>query len=619
VLLGLGIVSVFAMGAAMVGDYAAPSERGLAMGMLTTAMGLGFALGPLLGGVLAELFGTSQSLLVMALLSLLAAAFAWFTLVDVGVSRGVRAANPFANLRVLATDRLILLAAIANLLISPVFNGVIVNFVPIQAGALGFSAMLIGGLFALRALASSLTRLPTGVISTPRWSYRVMLVAVALAGVAVILIANATDYVGLSLALIAEGISFGDLSHRRAGVRHAVRRAARARRRVGGVQHGGRSQHGAQSVSAGRRGGLAGAGDHVFYGMGVDFVGRGAVAGGGIPACVGRTEHRRGLAAASATGAWMMATSTTAPRTTARLMQHDDDYARMRHLLLDTVPITPIGFNWDMRRLDGKRFYNADLAANRLLQRPVQLWEAGEGRLAGYVVCRGAGGRTSASTPRLSLPRSGDGGVGGSKSGGRPRRAGGARELEIYVYEYDALRQQIFTARGYEKLSYGGMCRHMRLGAQPLPVPEVADGYTLRTTDPADLDDCQRIADLLNAAFGRDFHNAQEYQHFAQYAPCFRRDLDLVMVAPDGSFAAYIGVPYDDANRRGIFEPVCTHPDHQRKGLARALLLEGLHRLRAIGALDATVDTGDAVAANAFYTAMGFTEAYRGYAWRKVW
>ena len=77
------------------------------------------------------------------------------------------------------------------------------------AGALGFSAMLIGGLFALRALASSLTRLPTGVISTPRWSYRVMLFAVALAGVAVVMIANTTDYVGLSLALIAEGISYG--------------------------------------------------------------------------------------------------------------------------------------------------------------------------------------------------------------------------------------------------------------------------------------------------------------------------------------------------------------------------------------------------------------------------
>jgi hypothetical protein len=48
-------------------------------------------------------------------------------------------------------------------------------------------------------------------------------------------------------------------------------------------------------------------------------------------------------------------------------------------------------------------------------------------------------------------------------------------------------------------------------------------------------------------------------------------------------------------------------------------MLEGFHRLRALGAFDATVDTGDAVPANAFYTAMGFTEAYRGCIWRKQW
>jgi GNAT superfamily N-acetyltransferase len=163
----------------------------------------------------------------------------------------------------------------------------------------------------------------------------------------------------------------------------------------------------------------------------------------------------------------------------------------------------------------------------------------------------------------------------------------------------------------------GGMIRHMRLGCQLRPTVELADGYTLRTTQPDDLDDCQRVADLLNAAFGRTFHNAQEFHNFARRAPCFRNDLDLVAVAPDGSFGAYIGIPYDEANRWGIFEPVCTHPDHQRKGLARALMHEGLLRLWALGATDASVDTGDAVPANAFYTAMGFTEAYKGYSWRK--
>jgi len=299
-------------------------------------------------------------------------------------------------------------------------------------------------------------------------------------------------------------------------------------------------------------------------------------------------------------------------------MRDDADYWRMRRLLIDTVPITPVAFNWDMRRLDGKRFYNEDLEENRLLKRSVQLWESEYGQLAGYVLSEGPGDAHLQVHPdyRHLEPEM----IAWAEEALAVVSAeSGRRELELYVNEHDVLRQQILAERGFAKMTYGGMCRHLRLGHQPLAAPAVADGYTLRATDPDDLADCRRIADLLNAAFGRTFHNAAEYQNFARFAPCFRRDLDLVAVAPDGSFAAYIGIPYDEVNRRGIFEPVCTHPAHQRKGLARALMLEGFHRLRAIGAIDATVDTGDAEPANAFYTAMGFTEAYKSTAWRKEW
>ncbi len=313
----------------------------------------------------------------------------------------------------------------------------------------------------------------------------------------------------------------------------------------------------------------------------------------------------------------MTATSATPP-IHARPMRDDADYWRMRRLLIDTVPITPVAFNWDMRRLDGKRFYNEDMEENRLLKRSVQLWESEYGQLAGYVLSEGPGDAHLQVHPdfRHLEPEM----IAWAEEALAVTSAeNGRRELELYVNEYDVLRQQILTERGFAKMTYGGMCRHLRLGHQPLAAPAVAEGYTLRATDPDDLDDCRRIADLLNAAFNRTFHNAAEYQNFARFAPCFRRDLDLVAVAPDGSFAAYIGIPYDEVNRRGIFEPVCTHPAHQRKGLARALMLEGFHRLRAIGAIDATVDTGDAVPANAFYTSMGFTEAYKSTAWRKEW
>ncbi|MBK8051348.1 MAG: GNAT family N-acetyltransferase [Anaerolineales bacterium] len=312
-----------------------------------------------------------------------------------------------------------------------------------------------------------------------------------------------------------------------------------------------------------------------------------------------------------------MPITTIAPTLTSRPMRDDADYWRMRQLLLDTLAITPIGFNWDMRRLDGQRFYNADLEASRILSRPVQLWETASGELVAYALPEGGGDDVHLQVHpdyRYIEEEMFDW---AEQHLGGPADDGAGRQLQSYVYTYDAQRQQMLARRGYEQMSYGGMIRHLRLGAQPLAAPEIAAGYTLRTTDASDMADCQRLADLLNAAFGRDFHNALEYHNFTQLAPCFRQDLDLVAVAPDGSFAAYIGVPYDEANRWGIFEPVCTHPDHQRKGLARTLMQEGLLRLRALGAVDATVDTGDMVAANAFYTAMGFTEAYKGYSWCK--
>lgn len=145
----------------------------------------------------------------------------------------------------------------------------------------------------------------------------------------------------------------------------------------------------------------------------------------------------------------------------------------------------------------------------------------------------------------------------------------------------------------------------------------MAEGYALRSTRPDDGDN-QGIADLLNASFGRDWHTAKEFATFTRSSPSYRHDLNLVAEAPDGSFAALVGVTYDDANRRGIFEPVCTHPDHRRKGLARALMFEGLRRLKSLGANDAYVETGEDVPPNRLYEAVGFTEAYRGYVWQKM-
>ncbi len=300
----------------------------------------------------------------------------------------------------------------------------------------------------------------------------------------------------------------------------------------------------------------------------------------------------------------------------ARPLHGDADFWRVRELLVETYPHTPLGFNWDVRRWDGSRFHHATPDWAERCAGRVQLWETASGQLVGVVNPEGEGDAYLQVHPafRLLEPEM----VAWADEHLSKPNADGHRQLEIFVYDYDAQRQQLLKNRGYTQMNYGGVVRRLRLNEKtPEPVA-LASGYQLRTTEPDDLANCQRIADLLNAAFNRNFHTAVEFQNFTRQAPCFRPALDLVAVAPDGSFAAYVGIAYDEANRHAVFEPVCTHPQHQRRGLARALMCEGLHRLKALGAADVSVDTGDMIPANRLYDSIGFTEVCLGHVWRST-
>lgn len=308
-------------------------------------------------------------------------------------------------------------------------------------------------------------------------------------------------------------------------------------------------------------------------------------------------------------------------RITTRPMQGDADFWRVRDFLSTTYLHTPLGFNWDIRRWDGARFHHATPDWEARCAGRVQLWETaegrliGDGRLIGVVNADGEGDAHLQVDPNCRAYEAEM--VAWAETHLAAPNPAGRRQLEIFVYDYDGQRQQLLKDRGYIQMAYGGAIRWLRLSEWTPEPAALASPYTLRTTEPEQLANCQRIADLLNAAFNRNFHTAIEFQNFTRQAPCFRPDLDLVAVAPDGSFAAYVGIAYDEATRHAVFEPVCTHPDHRRHGLARTLMVEGLHRLRALGAADVSVDTGDMIPANRLYDSIGFTKVCLGHVWRK--
>lgn len=92
-----------------------------------------------------------------------------------------------------------------------------------------------------------------------------------------------------------------------------------------------------------------------------------------------------------------------------------------------------------------------------------------------------------------------------------------------------------------------------------------------------------------------------------RHVPGYRPELDLVAVAPTGDFAAYCICWLDAQNHIGEFEPVGTAPAYRRQGAGRAVMLEGLRRLRAAGAETAIVYTsGNNRSAVALYESVGF-------------
>jgi GNAT superfamily N-acetyltransferase len=106
---------------------------------------------------------------------------------------------------------------------------------------------------------------------------------------------------------------------------------------------------------------------------------------------------------------------------------------------------------------------------------------------------------------------------------------------------------------------------------------------------------------------------AQSYEGVRRTA-AYRGDLHVLVEAPDGTMAASTIMWFDEANKTVEFEPVGTHPDYRRLGLAHAMMLHGMHLARDAGATHATVVCAGAPVRpgpRALYYGLGFRELSR--------
>jgi mycothiol synthase len=306
-----------------------------------------------------------------------------------------------------------------------------------------------------------------------------------------------------------------------------------------------------------------------------------------------------------------------------RPYQNEEDFWRMRGFLRQVFTLNGRREqSWHVSRLDYARNHGLLNCAKLTLSEVAFLWEV-DGQMAAFVMPDGGLGEAhlcihpdyqtaGLETEMLEL----------AEQRLFSQQADGIHRLCVWSPDDYNIRQDLLARRGYHHESFTEYQWRRDLET-PIPDAPLAAGYTIRT-----LGDGLELLERCYAS-GLGFHegdiktavdnrNDPTWYRNIQNAPLYRRDLDLVAVAPDGAIASFCTVWFDDVTRSAQFEPVATVPAHQRRGLAKALLAEGLRRLQRMGATRAFV-SGFSEAANGLYRSVMGPEHDLYEPWVKTW
>jgi ribosomal protein S18 acetylase RimI-like enzyme len=100
----------------------------------------------------------------------------------------------------------------------------------------------------------------------------------------------------------------------------------------------------------------------------------------------------------------------------------------------------------------------------------------------------------------------------------------------------------------------------------------------------------EAYVELQQAVFGSK-NMTTEWRARTLKHPAYKRDLDIIVAAPDGRLAAFCICWFDEKSGNGHVEPLGCHEDFRAHALGRVALSEGLHRLQELGAKDIFVET----------------------------
>jgi mycothiol synthase len=303
---------------------------------------------------------------------------------------------------------------------------------------------------------------------------------------------------------------------------------------------------------------------------------------------------------------------------TLRPYRGDEDYWRIRGFIREVYLANGRRSRpWDLLRFDYWRCFIAEVLTHHRVEESIFLWEEGDrivavlqpdGRGEGFFLTRPGEANESliadmavVAEECLSVERD------------------GKRHLRLWSHESDRITPTVLAGRGFKRQTWSETLRRRLINGVP-PAVLPAPGYSLRSLGgeeelPARSWLSWRVFHPNEPA---EAYRGWEWYRNVQRVPLYRRDLDLVAVSDSGELAAFCTVWFDDVTRSAAFEPVGTNPDHQRRGLGKAIMAEGLRRALLLGANLATVSSYSPEA-HALYAAAGFTDSESAHPWEREW
>lgn len=142
---------------------------------------------------------------------------------------------------------------------------------------------------------------------------------------------------------------------------------------------------------------------------------------------------------------------------------------------------------------------------------------------------------------------------------------------------------------------------------------KLPEGFSI--TSMADDYDLHKYNEVLWKGFNHGDSPPDDREHIegrriSLSSPNQDMNLKIAVVSPDGRFASYCGMWYDEKIDYALVEPVATMPEYRKMGLGQAAVLEGIRRCGKLGAKTAYVGSSQQ-----FYYNIGFRPVPGGTFW----